>query len=61
MLGEEQLQWLKQELSNSNGTWKVISSDVLSLYQSGSNTSILGRDGWANGNETNRLFILYRI
>jgi alkaline phosphatase D len=53
MLGHEQLQWLKQELSNSNATWKVISSDVPISIPTGSNTSILGRDGWANGNETN--------
>jgi alkaline phosphatase D len=53
MLGQEQLQWLKQELSNSNATWKVISSDVPISIPTGSNTSILGRDGWANGNETN--------
>jgi alkaline phosphatase D len=52
MLGEEQLQWLKQELSNSNATWKVISSDVPISIPTGSNASILGRDGWANGNET---------
>jgi alkaline phosphatase D len=53
MLGEEQLQWLKQELYNSNATWKVISSDVPISIPTGSNTSVLGRDGWANGNETN--------
>jgi alkaline phosphatase D len=53
MLGQEQLQWIKQELSNSNATWKVISSDVPISIPTGSNTSILGRDGWANGNETN--------
>ena len=53
MLGQEQLQWLKQELSNSNATWKVISSDIPISIPTGSNTSILGRDGWANGNETN--------
>ncbi|MFL6486652.1 MAG: alkaline phosphatase D family protein, partial [Nitrososphaera sp.] len=53
MLGKEQLQWLKEELSNSNATWKVISSDVPISIPTGSNTSILGRDGWANGNETN--------
>jgi alkaline phosphatase D len=53
MLGEEQLQWLKQELSNSNATWKIISSDVPISIPAGSNASILGRDGWANGNETN--------
>jgi alkaline phosphatase D len=53
MLGQEQVQWLKQELLNSNATWKVISSDVPISIPTGSNTSILGRDGWANGNETN--------
>jgi alkaline phosphatase D len=53
MLGDEQLQWLKRELSNSNATWKVISSDVPISIPTGSNASILGRDGWANGNETN--------
>jgi alkaline phosphatase D len=53
MLGDEQLQWLKEELSNSNATWKVISSDVPISIPTGSNASILGRDGWANGNETN--------
>ena len=53
MLGDEQLQWLKQELINSNATWKVISSDVPISIPTGSNTSLVGRDGWANGNETN--------
>jgi alkaline phosphatase D len=52
MLGDDQLQWLKQELSNSNATWKVISSDIPISTPTGSNASILGRDGWANGNET---------
>jgi alkaline phosphatase D len=54
MLGVEQLEWLKQELSNSNATWKVISSDVPISIPTGSNASILGRDGWANGNETGK-------
>ena len=31
----------------------MISSDVPISIPTGSNTSILGRDGWANGNETN--------
>ena len=52
MLVDDQLQWLKQELSNSNATWKVISSDIPISTPTGSNASILGRDGWANGNET---------
>ena len=53
MLGDKQLEWLKQELINSNATWKVISSDVPISIPTGSNTSILGRDGWATGNDTN--------
>jgi len=52
MLGVEQLEWLKQELVDSNATWKIISSDVPISIPTGSNASILGRDGWANGNET---------
>lgn len=52
MLGDNQLEWLKQGLSNSNATWKIISSDVPMSIPAGSNTSILGTDGWANGNET---------
>ena len=52
MLGDKQLEWLKQELSNSNATWKVISSDIPISIPTGSNASILGRDGWANGTET---------
>ena len=52
LLGNDQLQWLKRELSSSNATWKVISSDVPISLPTGSNTSILGTDGWANGNET---------
>ncbi len=53
MLGDRQLEWLKQGLLSSNATWKVISSDVPVSVPTGSNASILGRDGWANGNETN--------
>ena len=52
MLGSEQLKWLKQELLTSSATWKVISSDVPISVPTGSNASILGRDGWASGNET---------
>ena len=52
MLGTEQLQWLKQKLLTSSATWKVISSDVPISVPTGSNASILGRDGWASGNET---------
>ena len=53
MLGSEQLQWLEQNLVNSSAIWKVISSDIPISVPTGANASILGRDGWANGNETN--------
>ncbi len=52
LIGENQLEWLKQGLLNSNATWKIVSSDVPISIPTGSNASILGRDGWANGNET---------
>jgi alkaline phosphatase D len=53
MLGSKQLEWLKQGLKNSSAVWKVISSDIPISVPTGANASILGRDGWANGNETN--------
>ena len=53
MLGNKQLQWLEQSLKNSSAIWKVISSDIPISVPTGANASILGRDGWANGNETN--------
>ena len=53
MLGSEQLDWLEQSLMNSSAIWKVISSDIPISVPTGANASILGRDGWANGNETN--------
>jgi alkaline phosphatase D len=53
MLGSEQLHWLEESLLNSTATWKVISSDVPISIPTGFNASIFGRDGWANGNETN--------
>jgi alkaline phosphatase D len=53
MLGSEQLQWLEKGLMNSSAIWKVISSDIPISVPTGANASILGRDGWANGNETN--------
>ena len=53
MLGTEQLEWLEQGLMNSSAIWKVISSDIPISVPTGANASILGRDGWANGNETN--------
>lgn len=39
-------------MSNSNATWKVISSDIPISIPTASNASTLGRDGWANGNES---------
>ncbi len=51
LLGKNQLDWLKEGLLNSNATWKIVSSDVPISIPTGSNASILGRDGWANGNE----------
>jgi alkaline phosphatase D len=53
MLGRDQLQWLERNLLNSKATWKVISSDVPISVPTGYNATFLGRDGWANGNETN--------
>ena len=53
MLGSDQLQWLEQNLANSSAAWNVISSDIPISVPTGANASILGRDGWANGNETN--------
>jgi alkaline phosphatase D len=53
LLGSKQLQWLEQNLANSSAAWKIISSDIPISVPTGANASILGRDGWANGNETN--------
>jgi alkaline phosphatase D len=49
LLGGDQLSWLKNSLANSNATWKIISSDVPMSIPTGSNASLFGRDGWANG------------
>jgi alkaline phosphatase D len=49
MLGAAQMQWLKQSLQNSTATWKVISSNVPLEVPTGSNTTVYGRDGFANG------------
>ena len=53
MLGSEQLEWLERGLMNSSAIWKVISNDIPISVPTGANVSTLGRDGWANGNETN--------
>lgn len=49
MLGNEQMQWLRQSLQNSSATWKLISSNVPLEVATGSNTTVYGRDGFANG------------
>jgi alkaline phosphatase D len=49
MLGTTQLQWLENNLLNSNATWKVVSSDIPISIPTGANASKFGRDGWANG------------
>jgi alkaline phosphatase D len=47
MLGREQMNWLKQTLSNSDATWKVIVSSVPLSIPTGFPVEN-GRDGWAN-------------
>jgi alkaline phosphatase D len=47
MLGREQMNWLKQTLSNSDATWKVIVSSVPLSIPTGHPLE-KGRDGWAN-------------
>ena len=46
MLGREQLVWLKDKLTRSDATWKVIVSSVPMSIPTGSSEN--GRDGWAN-------------
>ena len=52
LLGRDQLSWLKEALSNSNATWKIISNDVPMSIPTGANASAFGRDGWATGTDT---------
>jgi alkaline phosphatase D len=52
LFGQHQIEWLKQGLLNSHAIWKIVSNDVPISIPTGSNASILGRDGWADGNET---------
>jgi alkaline phosphatase D len=47
MLGDEQLEWLKQALVSSDATWKVIVSSVPMSIPTGFPPTN-GRDGWAN-------------
>jgi alkaline phosphatase D len=51
LLGRDQMSWLKETLANSNATWKIISSDVPMSIPTGSNASVFGRDGWADGTD----------
>jgi len=51
LLGRNQLSWLKETLTNSNATWKIISSDVPMSIPTGANASEFGRDGWADGTD----------
>jgi alkaline phosphatase D len=50
LLGAQQLEWLKQGLTESNALWKVVSVDVpVSIPGGGGQAAVFGRDGWANG------------
>lgn len=49
LLGQDQIDWLKQSLLDSDSTWKVISSDVPLSIPTGSNAAEFGRDAFANG------------
>jgi alkaline phosphatase D len=51
LLGAEQLNWLKQSLTESDAFWKVVSADVPLSIPTGSDAAVLGRDAWANGTE----------
>lgn len=67
MLGEEQLTWLRENLLESDSTWKFIVSSVPLSYPTGfPQPQVDGRDGWANngersGYESELLSILYFI
>ncbi|MEM9598118.1 MAG: alkaline phosphatase D family protein [Acidobacteriota bacterium] len=49
LLGEEQLEWLKDGLAKSDATWKIISNDVPLSIPTGSRSFLFGRDSFANG------------
>jgi len=49
MLGQEQLAWLIEELSQSDATWKLVSSDVPWSVPTGSHPEAFGHDAYANG------------
>lgn len=49
ILGREQLGWLKQTLSSSDATWKIVSTDVPLSIPTGSQAHLYGRDAFADG------------
>jgi alkaline phosphatase D len=50
MLGEEQLEWLKQQLVTSDAKVKLVATSVPISVPTG---KAMARDGWANGNQVN--------
>ncbi|MBU8918998.1 alkaline phosphatase D family protein [Bacillus sp. FJAT-29953] len=50
MLGEEQLQWLKQQLLESDAKVKLVATSVPISIPTG---KAMARDGWANGDNVN--------
>ncbi|MBN1286609.1 MAG: alkaline phosphatase D family protein [Anaerolineae bacterium] len=52
MLGQDQLEWLFDNLSDSTATWKFIVSSVPLSYPTGwPQPQVEGHDGWANGSD----------
>ncbi len=49
MLGERQLQWLLNGLTESTATWKVIVTTVPLSIPKGGGVGVSGNDGWAGG------------
>jgi len=49
MLGEKQLQWLLNGLTESTATWKVIVTTAPLSISKGGSASDPGNDGWAGG------------
>jgi alkaline phosphatase D len=49
MLGERQLQWLLNGLTESTATWKVIMTSVPLSIPKGGGGGVPGNDGWAGG------------
>lgn len=49
MLGEAQLQWLRDGLAHSTATWKVIATSVPLSIPKGGGASAPGNDGWDGG------------